>query len=220
MAVRLERHLSSWLGRWPPVLGQVTVVGSARREEPGWDGRVQVFAGVATPDGSVLSVPPGLEGPVRSLGQDLDEIAPRLGEALGHPESRLGRGKFRWCASPADLGEVGEWIEPSDDRVPDWLRPFNGEVLIAWDDTGRYASGVGRKRHDRWGQELAVATEENMRGRGLAPMLVAQAARRVLAEGAVPTYLHAYDNLASDKVARVSGFPDSGWQVLGLWGPA
>jgi predicted GNAT family acetyltransferase len=89
-------------------------------------------------------------------------------------------------------------------------------VLVAWDDAGRYAAGVGRKRHDEHGQELAVATEAAYRGRGLARRLVAQATRRVLDEGAVATYLHAFDNHASARVAEAAGFPDRGWSVYGL----
>lgn len=216
-AQRLERHLASWLGEWPPIPGRITVVGSPRRTEPGWDHKVQIFVGVATTTGAVLSVPPGLEDEVRRLGGDLDEMAPKLGAVLGSKGSRLGRGKFRWCEEPTDLPEVGEWVERHDERVPEWLKPFNGPVLLAWDDNGHYGAGVGLKHHDEWGHELAIATEESLRGRGLARALVAQAARRVLAEGAVPTYLHAYENLASDRVATAAGFPDHGWQVLGLW---
>jgi len=47
---RLTRHLRGWLGAWPPA-APVTVVGSTRRSEPGWDGRVRPFAGVSTPGG-------------------------------------------------------------------------------------------------------------------------------------------------------------------------
>ena len=44
---------------------------------------------------------------------------------------------------------------------------------------------------------------------------MAQAARRVLDEGAVPTYLHAVDNHASAHLATAAGFPDRGWAVYG-----
>ncbi|MGE3285411.1 MAG: GNAT family N-acetyltransferase [Pseudonocardia sp.] len=66
------------------------------------------------------------------------------------------------------------------------------------------------------GRELAVVTSQAARGQGLARRLVAQAARRVLDEGAVPTYLHDHANLASAAVATAAGFPDVGWQVYGL----
>ena len=78
------------------------------------------------------------------------------------------------------------------------------------------AAGVGIKRHTPHGHELAVGTEPAHRGRGLARALVAQAARRVLAEGAVPLYLHEFANSASAQVAAAAGFPDRGWRVVGL----
>jgi GNAT superfamily N-acetyltransferase len=174
----------------------------------------------------VLSVPPGTEAAVRRLGLSRDRLlsAPEADEeldaelvrGLGQERGRLGRGCFRWTVRPAELEDAGEWLPVSDPRVPSWLHPFNGDVLVAWDDAGNYGAGVGRKQHDRWGHELAVVTEEALRGRGIARRLVAQAARRVLADGAVPTYLHAFDNVASARVADAAGFPDRGWQFLAL----
>jgi predicted GNAT family acetyltransferase len=64
---------------------------------------------------------------------------------------------------------------------------------------------------------LAVGTDERFRGHGLARRLVAQAARRVIDEGKVPTYLHDPGNTASARVADAAGFPDRGWKILGLW---
>jgi len=86
---------------------------------------------------------------------------------------------------------------------------------VAFDDAGEYAAGVGRKRHDDFGQELAVATEPAHRRRGLARSLVAQAAKRVYDEGAIATYLHRPDNEGSAAVAVAAGFPDLGWKVIG-----
>jgi predicted GNAT family acetyltransferase len=43
---------------------------------------------------------------------------------------------------------------------------------------------------------------------------VVTAARRVLADGRVPTYLHDLRNHASAHVAEASGFPDRGWRLL------
>lgn len=222
VAERLTAHLRTWLGAWPPPdAGRVAVVGSETRERPGWDGRVRAVLGVASVDGAVLSVPraaaervlvpPGLSvASVESLG-------PALCSALGRPPLPLFAGAFRWCSTPAGFDDAGEWVAVGDSRVPDWLRPFNGGVLLALED-GVYAAGVGIKRHDDFGWELSVGTEPWAQGRGLARRLVAQAARRVLAEGAVPTYLHAFDNVASAKVAEAAGFPDVGWRVLGLPG--
>jgi GNAT superfamily N-acetyltransferase len=116
------------------------------------------------------------------------------------------------------LPDGGDWIDPRDPRVPTWLRPFNyGSVLIAWDADGRYGAGVGIKRHDDTGHELAVVTSSHLRGRGIARRLVAQAARRLLAEGKLPTYLHDPKNVASARVADAVGFLDRGWSVYGLF---
>ena len=216
LAGRLERHLATWLGAWPPA-GPLTVVGSERRTRPGWDGKVYPVAGVATPAGAVLSVPPDLVGAVREAGEDLDTVAAALPALMGRPDARFGRGVFRWCHELSDLSDPeAVWLPPDDERVPPWLAVFNGDVLVHLDGDGRYGAGVGRKRHDGFGQELSVATEEHLRGRGLARRLVAQAARRVADEGAVATYLHAITNRASARVAEAAGFPDTGWWVLGL----
>jgi GNAT superfamily N-acetyltransferase len=217
----LARHLETWLGAWPPPAGELLVVGSEERERPGWDGKVRAVAGVAKADGgAVLSVPTGLVAEVQALGDDLDSVGGRLGVVLGRPGGRLGRGVFRWSGtppSPAELPDAGDWVATDDPRVPEWLQPFNGDVLIAWDDEGRYGAGVGRKQHNRYGHELAVVTEPALQRRGLARRLVAQAARRVVSDGAVATYLHDPANTASAHVAEGSGFPDIGWSVLGFW---
>jgi GNAT superfamily N-acetyltransferase len=216
LARRLERHLASWLGAWPPA-GPLTIVGSDRRTRPAWDGTVYPVAGVATPEGTVLSVPPELVPKVRAAGDDLASVAAALPALIGRPDARFGRGVFRWCHEiHDDVDPEAVWLPPDDERVPPWLAVFNGDVLVHLDEDGRYGAGVGRKRHDDWGQELSVATAEHLQGRGLARRLVAQAARRVAEEGAVATYLHAVSNTASARVAEASGFPDSGWSVLGL----
>jgi GNAT superfamily N-acetyltransferase len=211
---RLDRHLRAWLGAWPPS-GQVTVVGSARRRQPGWDGAVRPFAGVATPDGAVLSVPPDRVEAARAGANALDDVLDRLPEALGIPGAVVGRGVFRYSVAAPDLAPVGEWVPADDPRVPAWLRPFGGDVLVVFED-GRYVAGLGIKRHDELGREVAVATEEPWRGRGLARALVARASRRILRAGGVPIYLHGRGNAASARVASAAGFPDQGWFILGL----
>jgi GNAT superfamily N-acetyltransferase len=183
---------------------------------------------VETPDGTVLSVPPEVVDEVRAAGDDVATVGGALPAIIGRPDARFGRGVFRWCHELLDLTGPGAgglhppppgqtvWLAPDDERVPPWLAVFNGEVLVHLDGDGRYGAGVGRKRHDAWGQELSVATEEHLRGQGLARRLVAQAARRVAEEGAVATYLHAVSNTASAHVAEAAGFPDTGWWILGL----
>jgi GNAT superfamily N-acetyltransferase len=166
----------------------------------------------------VLSVPPDLVDETRAAGGDLAAVGAALPGIVGRPDARFGRGVFRWCHHLLDA--VGPdpdavWLPPDDERVPAWLKPFNGDVLVHLDD-GRYGAGVGRKIHDPFGHELSVATEEHLRGRGLARRLVAQAARRVADDGAVATYLHAVTNTASARVAEAAGFPDTGWSILGV----
>ncbi|MEN3303873.1 MAG: hypothetical protein V7603_75 [Micromonosporaceae bacterium] len=211
---RLAAHLINWLGAWPPG-GGLTVVESPNRLAPGWDGRVYQVVGVSTPDGGVLSVPPGRADAVRNKVRDWSALPARLADAVGRPGSPVWLGTMRWTVQPADLPEVGVWLPATDALLPDWLRPFGGEVLVAL-DRGRYAAGVGLKRHDPFGVELAVGTDPAHRGRGLAARLVAQAARRILAGGAVPTYIHDPANVASARTAAAAGFPDEGWQALGM----
>lgn len=214
---RLVAHLRIWLGEWPPAPDRpVTITTSPLRSRPGWDGRVRPVAGVATPDGAVLSVPAEHHADVVSLGATLDEIAPGLPEAVGRPDWRYHSGIFRWCEAPIPQDRPGVWVPTDDPRVPTWLAPFNGDVLVALDGDVVVA-GVGRKLHDRYGHELAVVTEEGHRGQGWATRLVSQAAERVLADGAVPIYLHGPGNEASARTADACGFPDRGWRILGLF---
>lgn len=228
MAVRLERHLDTWLGRWPPH-GRVDVVGSAARVKPGWDGRVFPMIGVSSRTSAVLSVPPERAAAVSERartvavpgGAGWPELLAAIPTLLGRAGGIIYSGIFRWCEEPAALPDAGIWVSASDPGVPPWLRPFGHEVLIAADPaTGRYLAGVGIKHHDAFGREIAVGTEPESRGRGLARALVAQAARRIRDEGAIATYQHDPANVASARVAEAAGFPDRGWRSLGLFTPA
>jgi GNAT superfamily N-acetyltransferase len=217
---RLRHHLTVWLGRWP-ANGSLDVVGSARRAEPGWDGRVHPGIGVAAPAGAVLSVPPDRADDVRELAKraegSLDALLAGLPAAVGFPGRGAYRAVFRWTLDPAPLPDAGAWTAADDAVVPGWLRVFGGEVLVALDpQTGGYLAGVGIKRHDAYGHELSVGTVPAARGKGLARRLVAQAARRVLDDGAVPTYQHSVSNLASAKVADAAGLRDEGWRSFGV----
>ena len=217
-------HLTAWLGGWPP--GRpVRVVRDPRPDEPGWDGGPRGVTGVADPDGRcVVRVPPAVAD---RLPPDLDGVPALLAAlpaAVGRPGT-AGAGVLRWAQDvpgPDRLPDAGVWLpaglaDEGDPRVLPWLRPFGGRVLVALDDDGRCVAGVGLKRHDDTGREIAVVTEERARGTGLARRLVAQAARAVLDEGRAVTYLHAPGNEASARVARAGGFPDTGWQVIGFW---
>jgi len=216
----LAEHLRAWLGAWPPT-GPLTVTTAAGRVEPGWDGIVHPVFGVEDATGAVVSVPPGVlhEADQMAAQGGFDALARGLGPLLGRPGDALQAGVFRWTMDPTPatvLPDAGTWRSLDEPLVPEWLHPFGSEILIATVD-GVYASGVGLKRHDDYGWELAVGTDPPFTGRGLARRLVAQAARRVIDEGRVATYLHDPANVASARVAEAAGFPDRGWKVLGLW---
>ncbi len=214
VAERLDRHLRSWLGAWPPTT-KVAVVGSPRRAAPCWDGRMRPLAGIATPHGTIVSVPPDRLEAVRETGSTLEDILEGLPRALGQPGGVVGRGVYRYALAPSEVDPVGEWVPADDPGVPAWLRPFGGRVLVVRED-GQYVAGLGIKRHDHLGQEVAVATEEAWRGRGLARALGARAAQGIVRWGGVPIYLHGRGNAASARVAEAAGFPDRGWFILGL----
>ena len=214
----LAQHLALWAGGWPPA-SPLDVVANPRAAQPRWDGAVAPAVGVATETGwAVLGVEPAVADAVRAGAErlgDLDALLAALPELLGRAGIG-GRGVFRWTTDPAPFQDAGVWLPREDPRVPQWLRPFNDDVLVVLDGD-EYVAGVGVKKHDDFGHELSVGTSEHARGRGLARRLVAQAARRVLDEGRVPTYLHAPDNVASAKVAQAVGFTDVGWSVLGFF---
>jgi GNAT superfamily N-acetyltransferase len=229
----LALHWQAWTGATAEqvaMLGrggssQIVVVGSPGRLAPGWDGDVHGVTGIADAEGTaIVSVPPDhTQWGQRFVadGGSLDELRAALPERMGVPTHVVYRGVCRWAVDvpPASvLPDAGEWLPTADPRVPEWLKPFGGDVLVVLDEDV-YVAGVGLKHHDEHGEEISVGTEEAARGRGLARRLVAQAARSLLARGVVPTYLHDPANIASAKVADAAGFPDRGWTVLGLFGP-
>jgi GNAT superfamily N-acetyltransferase len=210
---------------------RVKLVPSARRTAAGWDGHVHPFVGVAAgePFGNavLLSVARRRFQAVHTVVAALNDAGSSVGRTrlqqlpsvLGVPERRYGEAALRWSSDPRDSPDVGHWYAADEPFLPPWLRPFGGPALVACDARGRCLAGVGIKRHDRLGHELAVHTAAEARGRGLARSLVTQAARRVIAEGAMPLYLHNDDNHASARVAEGAGFPDNGWTWLGLSDP-
>ena len=207
---QLAAHLRLSLGAWLPPAGGLTITTSAARTEPGWDGAVRPFAGIRTPNGAVLSVEPALLEGARGLGPTFDAAKPGIEALLG---ARLFDVMHRYSVEPAALEPLGEWLAFDDPVVPAWLRPFGGDVLVLV-EANRYVAGVGLKKHDEHASEISVGTEEAARGRGLARRLVVTAARRVLDDGKVPTYMHDLRNVASAAVAEASGFPDRGWRAL------
>ncbi|MGB3306150.1 MAG: GNAT family N-acetyltransferase [Thermomicrobiales bacterium] len=218
MGSRLDEHFRRWLGS-APIARKHQLIISEERNRPGWDGRVRPIQGITGPQGSVLAVAPQYERVFASV--DLSELIAdlhaedphlRLAEDLGGPVS-FGMPVFRWSERAAEMPDLGEWVDADDPRLPDWLRPFNGGVLAAFDDDD-YMAGVGIKQHNEIGREISVGTDPNYRGQGLATQLVAQAARAIIAAGGVPLYQHGEDNIASARVADAAGFPDRGWHMI------
>ncbi|GAA4515112.1 MULTISPECIES: GNAT family N-acetyltransferase [Nonomuraea] len=214
----LVEHLSHWLGGWPAVT-ELDIVGADVRDHPGWDGKIHPAIGVSSPEAGVLSLPPHAVTAATKLyaeDRDLAVLGPRVPALAGFPERGWFTAVYRWTTHPEPLPDAGTWMAADAPGVPDWLLPFGGDVLVAMDPaTGEHLAGVGIKRHDAYGRELAVVTAPQARGRGLARRLVAQAARRVLDEGALPTYMHDPANRASAAVAEAAGFPDRGWFAFG-----
>src|SRR5579884_2338463 len=93
---RLRKHLQTWLGDWPPKR-PFEVVESEARTIPGWDGQIHTVIGVASPEGAVLSVPPGIGAELRKLGESQADVAQNLGPLLGFPQGFFIEGTFRWC---------------------------------------------------------------------------------------------------------------------------
>ena len=217
MPTPLLHHLRSWAGAVPSRPG-VTIIANPRVSRPGWDGRPELLTGLVSPEGGcVVSLPPAAACAATTLlGDDgpLD-VLPAL---LGLPERSVERRVYRWTTRPAELPRVGTWLPARTPGVPEWLRPFGGDVLTARDSRGRQVGWVGIKRHDTLVRELAVVTAPEARGLGIARALVAQAASAVLSAGAVPTYLHLPGNVASARVAEAAGFADRGWHSLALDG--
>jgi GNAT superfamily N-acetyltransferase len=216
-------RLRGWLGGWPPAL-PVRVVRDPAGDQPAWDGGARGVSGVVDPDGrGLVRVPPDIAARLGAPA-DVPALLAGLPAAVGVPGT-AGSGVLRWAQEvPGSdaLPDAGTWLPASladeeDPRVPAWLRPFGGDVLVALDDDGTHLAGVGVKRHTDELVEVSVVTDERARGRGLARRLVAQATRAHLAEGRTVLYLHAPDNTASARVARATGFPDTGWQVVGYW---
>ncbi len=209
----LAAHLRTWLGSWP-ASDPLSVVGAAVRDRPGWDGRRHPIIGVGPADAMVVSVPPTVAEAIGPGPYDWDDLAARLPALVGNPTGHLGIGIFRWSDSPTALADRGVWLSADDPRVPAWLLPFGHDVLVALDGD-EYCAGVGLKRHDEFGWEIAVGTAEPYRGQGLARHLVAQATRYVLDHGAIATYCHARENRASAAVAVAAGFSDRAWRYVG-----
>jgi hypothetical protein len=204
----LDRHLATWLGRWPPD-GPITVATAPGRSQPGWDRSVAPVIGIRSPEGTVVSVPPDLVDVSTEWAEQggLEALARGLAEFLPFPAPRLFIGGFRWSGQVPDLPDGGEWVAPIDPAAPQWLRPYQ-EALIRMTPSG-CTGAIGIKHHDPYGHELTIRVSPRIAAqhgiRGLARLLGAQAARKVLADGAVPTAILRAGNIRSDQICAATG---------------
>ncbi len=138
---RLTLHLRSWVGEWPPPSAGVSVVGDPARLEPTWDGSVRRLQGVSDGVGTVIAVPPASADAVRNaIGDDLARpaLGNELGAILGIGPAAFGAGMFRTTDRiDPGLADLGEWFVQQTTDLPEWLAPFNGPRLVAFDDAGR-----------------------------------------------------------------------------------
>lgn len=219
-------HLREWIGAWPPPARGLTVVATRVRDEPTWDGELRPLVGAVDADGTgIVAVSPAIHQPVTELLHGAPasvledaELCRQVGAAAVGEGGVLGAGVLRWTTElTADLEPIGTWLPHTDPRVPPWLAPFGGDALVALEDDA-YIGGVGVKRHGPAGHEVAVVTDEEHRGKGIARRLVATAVAHELELVPVVTYLHDPTNAPSAAVADAAGIPDRGWQVLGVFG--
>ena len=213
----LASFLAEYLGVWPPDAA-LTVVGSEVRTRPGWDGAVRDVVGVRTPEAGVISVRPDLLEAVRAGVHSWERVTTELPTALGRPDARAFLGKFRWSTAPTDLPDAGEWLDVTDPRVPPWLHPFGGQVLVTLIDDV-YAAGVGIKRHNAAGLSCRSAPRRHTAARAWRPGSSRRPPGGCWRRAPYPSTCMIPPNIASDRTATAAGFPDLGWQILGVWSP-
>ena len=222
------RQLTGWLGSWPPAV-PVHVVVDPEPDRLAWDGGPRRVTGVADPEGRAPGA--GAAGGRRPAARAArgPRGAARRAARGRRPSRHGGCGRAAvgtgTCPTPGRCPTRGSGCRRRSPAratrgCPPWLRPFGGEVLVALDEPRTATSPA-------WASsgtppdlcESPSSPPSAARGRGLARRLVAQAARAVTAAGCAVLYLHAPDNEASARTARGSGFPDTGWRVIGFFEP-
>jgi GNAT superfamily N-acetyltransferase len=209
----------------------VAVCAPRHREGPRWMGWLIpldcVVAGGAPPGSGVISITPYLEKPLRAYLQSVSrpadclppegkEIVPFMREYLptGYPKFHV----ITYCTADSFLPSPE--VFPIEDLAPDdlhveWYRyHFDGPVFVARGPRGDIVSWVAVKvkSPDVW--EMAVATDDAFRNRGLARSLVSRATRAALHAGKVPLYLYDTINVASGRVCRALGYQCYGYELL------
>ncbi len=222
---RLDRYWADELGCLPEDLygGGISVHAPPHREGPRWMGwlvPLECIAVSSAPPGvGVISITPYLAGSLRHYVQSVarrTECLPPSGKGLTPfvrehlPNSYPKIHCILYCTSdsfqPSPSVFPIESLDP-DDLHAEWYRyHFDGPVFLARSPGGTIASwaAIKCKSGDIW--EMAVATEQPYRGRGLARSVVSCATQAALDAGKLPIYLHDVVNLSSARVCGALGY--------------
>jgi GNAT superfamily N-acetyltransferase len=215
----------------PPALartGGVHLLAVRERGLPGWHGFTLPIIGLAFGQGAVVACRPDLlERLTSEMGSDqrlpsLDAAALRrllrsVRRLLPHAFTLGGDLRAADADSFLPSSSVGRAeLIPRDDPSALHLRNrFDGEVFGVRGPRNRVVSWAALKLKSDNVWEIAVATEADYRGRGLARDVVSAAARYTLEQGKIPIYVHDRDNSTSAFVARAVGFQIYAEIVLG-----
>jgi hypothetical protein len=191
------------------------------------DGSVRPLLGV-TADirfgfATALSVPPLTFPRVRTLIDDLSGAGFRdlatlrdtVPTAVGHPDQVWFESDLRWTTSPPVTGDAGRWCRPSQLAPPPEAAPSAGPILLSTDRRGRYRASVRLHRHTNFAYELVLDAAATT-GRDVSAALLAQAARSVVANGALPFVTTDLRDPGSAAVHAAAGFEHRGWHLIEL----
>jgi GNAT superfamily N-acetyltransferase len=221
-AVRaLDDYADTVLGCPPGIArrGGVHLLSEAQRGLPAWHGFTLPIVALSFAPGAVVACRPDLVERLQAeLGSDLHQpyldgpALRRLWRAVQHctPNGFTLAGDFRAVDVatfvPSEHIERAEFIAVEDAAALHLRTRFDGAIFGVRGPHGRLVSWAALKLKSERVWEIAVATEPDYRGRGLARDVVAAAARFSLDRGRVPIYIHDRDNSTSGFVARAIGF--------------
>lgn len=198
----------------------VRLSSSPRREQVSWcDFRVPFLmlqhAG-ATHVSMASDLLPAVRRLIEPSQEDLDGrqvLAMQELVRAAHPTARCLWGHALYCEperfEPVDRREI-ERLACDDPQAEGLREHFDGPIFVARASGGKIASwaAIKLKSDDVW--EIAVTTEDEYRGRGLAKVVVSAATQHILESGRVPMYVHDHSNQPSAKVARALGYEEFG----------
>ena len=206
----------------PPALargGGVHLLSEARRGLPVWHGFTMPIIGLSFAPGAVVACRPDLMNQLRSeLGSDVHKSSldgpalRRLWRAVARsaPNAFTLAGDFRAASATTFVAsqsiDRAELLDDADAAALHLRTRFDGAIFGVRGPHGRLVSWCAIKAKSEQVWELAVATENDYRGRGYARDVVAAAARYTLDQGRLPIYIHDRDNSTSAFVARATGF--------------